>query len=695
MDILLIHLQKTAEKRDLSHAPQPLLSFLDRFRFGQQSSPEHYQLLKEQNRYAPLLVLQTTQALLKEDQLQILQYDGARGLLTARVEHEYHRNQGWFATVPLRSEKLRLYLEVFVKVDAHGRLDLTANAPLESWVDELKVRLSGRLAQTPEWVKQTSGQTQHATTKTRNTVLRPGGELSGPFHGTLRDYSGCADKQEVNDLHQSGGGALPLGRWTFGTTDTESDYGEMLYLNSFTNTGALREHNGTLICAPQNSGKTELIVRWAKAANQAGYNLLLIDVKGNLHERLAGADWQGELYYFSTDPRDQQSDAVNFLDGLDPTTPEGSSRVRQLADALLPSEGYESGDNRRYRQHWLNWLTAMIQLVLLDGRYYPDEERPRDLSDVYALVSDEQELIACLERIDHAEVMQEKDGHAPLFPGLKTLFNDVAALLPPLEFTRADPEQPPLYGQRAEYTYRWLTEELVGALRPFGPQGTLSDKTSGFDARRHFQFEWIADVAEEEVPDRGQVTVIVAAREQDLDDARSVLSLSVTKLQHALFERMQSRSRQRKQRPVLLLLDETRRIRNFKTNEYVSFARQAEAGCVVVYQSLDQIGDERQIIELLENVGTQIYLGSLVGNTAKYFVASLPKRFRPTYSLSSTIGNEGSSNTLQTGQEMVDYFTTADLYVLPAGRYPALVYLNDQPRRKPFLVTMDRDVTGF
>ena len=108
----------------------------------------------------------------------------------------------------------------------------------------------------------------------------------------------------------------------------------------------------------------------------------------------------------------------------------------------------------------------------------------------------------------------------------------------------------------------------------------------------------------------------------------------------------------------------------------------------MVYQSLDQVGDERQIAELLENIGTQIYLGSLVRNTARHFVASLPKRHRPTFTLSSG-GADGMAG-LQMGQETIDYFSTADLYVLPAGSYPALVQVNDQPRRRPILVSLDR-----
>src|SRR5262245_34548318 len=169
-------------------------------------------------------------------------------------------------------------------------------------------------------------------------------------------------------------------------------------------------------------------------------------------------------------------------------------RIRQLAEALLPGGSYGEGEGLRHRIYDVGWLTAMIHFVLLDGVYYPYEERPRDLSDVYDLASNEMELLACIDRLDKAETANEQEGNTPLAPELDVLFNEIAALVPPMEFPpaddstpaqigmpRADASKPPLLGQRAEHTYRWLTEHIVSALRPFGRHGTLYDKVSGFD----------------------------------------------------------------------------------------------------------------------------------------------------------------------------------------------------------------------
>lgn len=233
--------------------------------------------------------------------------------------------------------------------------------------------------------------------------------------------------------------------------------------------------------------------------------------------------------------------------------------------------------------------------------------------------------------------------------------------------------------RRPEESYRDYTHPLVAALEPFSRHGTLYPKIRDAGPGDPFDLE---DLDRRDQ----QTTIILAAREQDLATAETVLSMAITRLQHLLFERMDSREDE--VRPVLLLLDETRRIRQFEANKYITFAREAKAGCVVVYQSLDQIGDEKQIAEILENVGTQIYLGSLVGNTARYFINTLPRRYRVSVTEQVAFGADGRSRTVALGKELVDVLTTNELYHLPAGEWPALVLINDQPRRKPILVDM-------
>ncbi|HUN41599.1 MAG TPA: type IV secretory system conjugative DNA transfer family protein [Acetobacteraceae bacterium] len=655
--------------------------------------------------FPPALLLRGADWLLRDQRFNVGKgIDAERGMIQARVERDLS-GAPWIAALGSPRRDWRVSFAVEVRATEDSTVHMATSRHLPGWIAQFQQLLEAHMHKTYQPLLD-HGRAVHEALAAPvepvwcETILGPGEMLSRPFRGTLRDYSGCATEAQTRDLRAECGGVLPLGRQHFERGYGNAQKGAPLFLSPNRNTRALREHQGTLICAPQNSGKTELLVRWAKAANKAGYNLFLVDVKGNLLRRLMrDGKLHGEVYHFTTDPLCHPGDAanpchaLNFLDRLDPWSPLGIQRIRQLAEAVLPTDGLESGEVKLFRENWVNWLTTFIHLVLLDEFYTPIVERRADLSDVCELASDEDALVACLRRIAAAEVMNLAEGRQPPSPRLSDLFGEISVLLPQEEIVPECGDMAALYGRRSEHSYRWLTETLAGMLRSFRSYGLLGDKISGAHDLPRFSLEWVAGLDDALRPSERQVTVILAARQQEGDEARTILTLAIARLQQALLERMRHAG-DRTMRPVLLLLDETRRIRNFRTNEYVSYAREAEAGCVVVYQSLDQVGTESQVAELLENIGTQIYLGSLVRNTARHFVASLPKRHRPSFTLSSG-GTDGMGG-VQIGQEVIDYFSTADLYVLPAGSYPALVQLNDQPRRRPVLVSLDwaRGETG-
>ncbi|MFN0053689.1 MAG: type IV secretory system conjugative DNA transfer family protein [Planctomycetales bacterium] len=517
-----------------------------------------------------------------------------------------------------------------------------------------------------------------------NLVVGPGESLPGPFTGTLRDYGGCAVESELHDLTE---GWLPLGTYAFGESDTPERVGAPLYLARFRNQGRM-EHNGVLVCAPQNSGKTRLIIRWAKAASRATppYATFLIDVKGNLRQKLEN-ELIGDIYYFSTDPQDEQSDRINFLDGPMGLNAMESDRIRQLVTALMPSRGWteRGGQDEYFYRNRVIWLTAFVHLLKQAECYYPEwftddegEERHVDLGDLYDLVADEERVYFYLNELTRAEEINVERGDPVPECGVAHWGAELALLLNPQRVS---------IGQRPDKeTFRTYTTGLLAALEPFSRHGTLHHRVRGYGPGRQFDLESVLDGAPR------PVTVILSARQQDLEKADAVLSMTMRRLQWFLFDRMADP--QAENRPVLLLLDETRRIRDFNAAEYITFAREARTSCVLVYQALDQIGEPARITELLENIGTQIYLGSLVGNTARYFIGMLPKRWRPTYSRQIMRTANTETTTTLIGHEMVDYFSTTDLFHLPAGRWPALICLGDQPRRKPFLTDMSEDNPG-
>jgi hypothetical protein len=569
-------------------------------------------------------------------------------------------------------------------------------------------------------------------------ILGPGEVVRDPGRGGLRDYSGLATVDDVSDLHE---GELPLGQYAF---DGETAIrGADLQLG-LDRTKARRTYRGTLICAPQNSGKTAFLIRWALAANRAGYNIFLIDVKGNLKAKL-GQRLQGRVCYFSTDPEETESQRINFLDGLDPLSPLGSERIREIATALLPGDGqFERGsEESRHRRNDIAWLTGLLHILKLREVYRPEsfvdergEERPADLNDLYDLAADENLLYATIQQLRADESVLRDVGAAVPVCGVDHWLREISLLINPQRFppkyslpstlpsslssevagklqsmgetifgnldlfqkalqealTEEELSQewaaleelarlPPEGDRRPEYSFRDYTQTIVTSLEPFAKHGTLYDRTRGGSVSE-------SNFSLDELDSTDQpVSIIMAAREQDLEKATTILALTVKRLQHILFERVDLDDDE--VRPVLLLLDETRRIPTFEANKYITYAREAKAGCVVVYQSLDQIGDDKKISEVLENVGQQIYFGSLVGNTARHFIQMLPKRYRQ--SVSEQITESGQTlrgRSVTFTKELVDYFTTNELYKLPAGAWPALVYLNDLPRRKPILVDL-------
>jgi type IV secretory pathway TraG/TraD family ATPase VirD4 len=516
-----------------------------------------------------------------------------------------------------------------------------------------------------------------------------------PASGNLYDYSRCANKEEVADLIA---GDLPLGVWSFGRPGERVERGPKLFLSRYKNNDRM-EFNGTLVCAPQRSGKTTLISRWAVAASETGHNLFIVDVKGNLRKKL-GAKLEGpgkKLFYFSTDPRvrpgngDRDCDRINFLDGLKWVSPkpepgvdylllreeaftEIEERIKNIASALLPKEGWETGIDRSYYQHRFQLLQAIIHVLKLDELYKGYKNRTTDLSDLYMLVTDERFLYERLRAIQDAESRNIEKGRELELPPkkIKHWINELARILDPKEWKEA--------GRQPQETFSSLTYGLKLALEPFS-KGALRSKTRHEGPGKLFSFEELGKTDE-------QVTIILAAREQDGETAETILSMAVKMIERLLFNRMDMDKEVRDAHPVLLLLDETRRIHSFKANEYITFSREAGAGCVVVYQSLTQVGQEKEIGELLENVGTQIYLGSLTGMTAEYFMRILPERPRTTYYEDISDGPQGSTKTVRLQTEKVKLLTSNELYHLPAGDWPALIYMNDQPRRKPFLVDM-------
>ncbi|MHB8464954.1 MAG: type IV secretory system conjugative DNA transfer family protein [Acidimicrobiales bacterium] len=532
----------------------------------------------------------------------------------------------------------------------------------------------------------------------RDPIIPPGQSLDGPWVGQLLDLAGMATNEELCDhaeMHTLADGVLPLGRYAWGYPEARfseafyragTTYGPPLYMGHYGEEPM--EFRGTIICAPPGAGKTELILRWAVAALANGYSLLLVDVKGVLRAELqrrlaaAGVGLPTRSFYFSTNPTPRHvSDRVNFLGGLTGETAEGREQLEQLARAILPSEGFESGEELRFYRLRLGYLTAMLGLVKLRESYGPHpERRAYDLGDVCDVASRESTLRAYIDAVVAAEAAC--DTGTAQEPGLAHWFDELAILVCCRDHWTVHGAT--LCGQRADRdTYRYHTQSIVEALRPFASKGVLGRRVSGHRSRAGEGYSFSVD----ELLREEQTFILLEARELDVGSADAVVSLFVTHLQLTL----NRRHGQRDARPILLLLDETARIRGFDAKKYVALCRSAQAAVVLVYQQLDQISrtpdrGSQQVTELIENVGTQIFLGSLVGRSHELLAQQLGRRWRS--SVSRTAGPHSTGREQQITQEETESIPAFSR--LPAGRFPALVYIRDHPANKPFLVDMDR-----
>ena len=279
--------------------------------------------------------------------------DAERRMVRGRIERDL-AGEAWVAGLCSPRSDWRISFAVSVRVANDGTVDLATSRRLPEWASRFRRRLLELLART-DTVTLERGRTLHRALTgdaAAETILGPGERLTGPFQGTLRDYSGCAAEAETGDLTAACGGVLPLGRQIFVGADGRARRGPLLFLAPNRRTKSRREHQGALICAPQNTGKTELLVRWAKAANQAGFNLFLVDVKGNSAAPAAPRRGAARRRSITSQPTRFATPATPARPATRSTSSSGSTRSARSAcsaSASLPRQSCRPRDWRAAR----------------------------------------------------------------------------------------------------------------------------------------------------------------------------------------------------------------------------------------------------------------------------------------------------------------------------------------------------------
>ena len=497
-------------------------------------------------------------------------------------------------------------------------------------------------------------------------ILAPGEDVSLDrllMHGPpVGDYSGFATEAETEDLKS---GVLPLGRWAFGEEPGAAQLGQSLWISP-----AELAFEGTLLVAPSGRGKTHLLKRWAEAANLAGYSILIVDIKGDMYEDLRNR-LSGEVRYLATDRRvavgtsntQERSDRMNLLQGLDWRSALHREDVGALADVLLPSRGWkgEGGVAERAFRLRRALLTNLILLVLMRHTYAKGGLKVPDLGDVYELACDEDSLVEAVNDVQAGEEREKEEN--PSYP-VQTLIREFR------KFVAPGPRGATWGARGAQEAYIDYTLGVVDALRPFAPGTTFYEKVRAEGEGKSFDIDAL------DGPD--QVSLILAARNEDGDPSDAMLSFCIKRTEQILSERFKKPGA----RPVLLLLDETARIRDFDALGFVSIARQANTATVLVYQGIGKIAEAiRQ--DLLTTIGTQIYLGDV-----PHAMVPLVQQGLPTRNPTPRSGWDRQGNPmLAHGHDPVPSLGSLELEKLRSGERPGIVYLRDHPSGKPIPVS--------
>ena len=516
-------------------------------------------------------------------------------------------------------------------------------------------------------------------------VVAPGQRVPLQYSGQIYDYSALATSKELAGCRS---GTLPLGHEAFGWTEPVRR-GARLYLPLAG--GRPREELGILLCAPQGTGKTHLLLDWAATAARAGRSVFLVDVKGNmrseLEQALAQARVRANISHFTTAPH-EASDRLNLLAGISVNDIDCTDQLMRLAEAMLPEQSAGRDEQALWQRVAVRVLRACLEVLKLIEHYgFLDGApgRTADLTDLYLLVSSEALLVTWLDHLRRHEAWAREVGEAlarfsveECIPALATAVASHDIEIPGADGTSAispfrDGQRPP------DQTYYQHMIPILTALEPFRPSGAMAERVRSSGDDREIRLDRLGR-------DGAARIVILSAREQDSGLARSMLAMAMRRLRQALDERRNLPATERGE--VLLLLDETRRIAGFDAAEFVSIVRQNQVGYVLVYQGLSMIGRPEQVQLLMSNIGTQIYLTGLAGADLDALNRQLPGRDRERrLDSEQSSPSSGRSRGSMLQSTKVPFLEPIAAQTFPAGRFPALVYLRDGP--PPFLVDLD------
>jgi hypothetical protein len=516
----------------------------------------------------------------------------------------------------------------------------------------------------------------------RNPIVPPGGLVPQNYRGQLFDYSVLAVGDELTAFRE---GVLPLGRLAFGR-GPDAWHGDRLAVPVIE--GVPLEELGVLLCAPQGTGKTHLLLSWAAAAAAAGRTVVMIDVKGNMRPELERAlsrvKARPTLLEFSTDAY-AASDRVNPLCGITADHPDCHEQLMRIADALLPADDFKGRGEEGLRHDLsVQILCGGLQVLkLMEWHKVYEFGRQTDLVDLQKLLAREDEILKWIQFLrKHEAWCASNKMPMPRYSVEECIDFMAIALSRQLPLKRPDGTvevEAFLEGGRpAENTYKQYMVPIAKALNPFRPGGYMAERVRSFGKGEEIRLDQLGSNGKAPI-------VLIKAREEDSSVATAILDVFMRRLRQVL-------DRRRTRPPgslggILLLLDETRRIPGFNPAEFVSVVRQNKVGYVLVYQALDLIEPKEYAPALLRNIGTQIYLGGLSGTDLELFNRHRPQREMMREWVTRQTSSAGAGRSVAESGKEVPFLTPLAAERFPAGRFPALVAVRGDVA--PFLIDLD------
>jgi hypothetical protein len=485
-------------------------------------------------------------------------------------------------------------------------------------------------------------------------IIGPGEPTPESFTGTLRDYSRCANVEDVTPLRD---GDFPLGRYLWPEQDAHGSV--PLYLGAPRDTsGQALEHlifRNVCVTAPVGMGKTYSIFRpWAVAAARSKFSTLVFDPKGDLTQDLREPVFAAgnRVVIFSTSP-EQPSVNWNFLDEVevdDLGRLKSRRSVEAILDALLPRESGDSEKEEFAGRLFRGWLGGFIQIA----KYALGDAA--DPFVLYQMARDENRLKELLQMVRDR---WPQSIHERLFYEVNDLFD------------------------KFEWGYTAQLRGVANALAPF-VQDPLRNRTRARPDQRSRKFR-ITDL------DRRPTTLFLSCPLRDLEAAQRVGSVATSLLLSHIYERRPPAGGQPDTRvPLLLLLDETRLL-SANLAEFLAVGRGFKAGVVTCYQELDQIRDESQRREILTNSNTLICLRGIGPGSRKALMERLSHATIQVAGVGASVGEEARQQAnVNLSRQEVAVLGEYEVRAMPGPKHTALVHVQDGTvaDAKPFLVDL-------